>query len=40
VHPNGKNAVALMVDDLDMANDTLTLKGFRLLNEDDLSEEE
>lgn len=40
VHPNGKNAVALMVDDLDMANDTLTLKGFKLLKEDDLAEDE
>lgn len=40
VHPNGRNAVALMVDDLDMANDTLELKGFKLLNEDDLAVED
>jgi hypothetical protein len=36
VHPGGNNAVALMVDDLDMANDTLDRMGFTLLKEDDL----
>ncbi|MEE2642723.1 MAG: acetolactate synthase [Planctomycetota bacterium] len=36
VHPGGNQAVAFMVDDLDMANDTLDRMGFSLLNEDDL----
>lgn len=36
VHPDGNDVVALMVDDLDMANDTLERMGFELINEDDL----
>lgn len=33
---SGKNSVALMVDDLDMANDTLERMGFTLIKESDL----
>ncbi|MDG2467726.1 MAG: acetolactate synthase [Pirellulaceae bacterium] len=39
-HPHGSNAVALMVDDLDMAHDTLNRKGFVFLNEDDLASDD
>lgn len=38
--PNGRPAVALMVDNIDMALDTLSSKGFNSLNEDDLKEYE
>jgi hypothetical protein len=34
--PHDKPAVALMVDNIEMALDTLAQKGFRALNEDDL----
>lgn len=34
---NRSNAVAMMVDDLDMASDTLERMGFQLLHEDDLA---
>lgn len=36
MHPADRNAVALMVDDLDMANDTLERGGFTLIKEADL----
>ena len=36
LHPADRNAVALMVDDLDMANDTLERMGFTLIRESDL----
>jgi hypothetical protein len=39
VRPRGKPAVALMVDDTDMAMETLTNRGFSLITEGDLSEE-
>jgi len=34
--PHGRPAVALMVDNIDLAIETLTNKGFRMLTEDDL----
>jgi len=34
--PNGKPSVALMVDNIDMALETLASKGFHAINEDDL----
>ena len=40
IHPDGNNAVAMMVDDLDMANDTLDRMGFTLLKESDLEGED
>jgi hypothetical protein len=36
--PRGGPAVALMVDNIEMALDTLNTKGFRAINEDDLKE--
>ena len=36
VRPHGKPAVALMVDNLDMAMDTLNSKGFTMISEADL----
>ena len=36
--PRGGPAVALMVDNIEMAIDTLNTKGFRAINEDDLKE--
>lgn len=36
--PRGGPAVALMVDNIEMAVDTLNSKGFRAINEDDLKE--
>lgn len=38
VRPNGRPAVALMVDNLDMAMDTLTSKGFTMITEADLQD--
>ena len=40
IRPHGKPAVALMVDNIDMAMDTLDNKGFIMISEGDLSEEE
>ena len=36
VRPHGRPAVALMVDNIDLAIETLANKGFRMLKEDDL----
>jgi len=36
VRPNGRPAVALMVDNNEMAMETLASKGFTMINEDDL----
>jgi hypothetical protein len=36
--PHGRPAVALMVDNIEIALDTLTAKGFSPINEDDLKE--
>ena len=36
--PHGRPAVALMVDNIEIALDTLTSKGFSPINEDDLKE--
>lgn len=38
VRPTGRPAVAVMVDNIEMAVDTLTSKGFRTINEDELKE--
>jgi hypothetical protein len=38
VHPNGRPAVAVMVDNIEMALDTLNNQGFRLINEDELKQ--
>ena len=38
VRPHGQPAVALMVDNIELALDTLNDKGFRMLTEDDLAE--
>jgi hypothetical protein len=40
VRPRGRPAVALMVDNIDVALDTLDNKGFVTLTEDDLLEDE
>lgn len=40
VRPHGKPAVALMVDNTDMALDTLNAKGFRMITEADLTVED
>ncbi|MBN2022285.1 MAG: acetolactate synthase [Pirellulales bacterium] len=40
VRPRGKAAVALMVDAIEMAQETLAGKGFRMVTEGDLTEEE
>ena len=40
IRPHGKAAVALMVDELEMAQDILARRGFRLLTEADLRQEE
>jgi hypothetical protein len=37
VSPRGKAAVALMVDNLDMARETLAAKGFTMITENDLT---
>lgn len=36
VRPTGRPAVAVMVDNIEMALDTLTSQGFKLINEDEL----
>lgn len=38
VRPRGRPAVALMVDNIDMGQETLAAKGFRMITEDDLTE--
>ena len=40
VRPHGRPAVALMVDNIDLAIETLVSKGFRMVTEDDLIESE
>ncbi len=40
VRPRGRAAVALMVDNIDLAQDTLASKGFVMVTEDDLQQEE
>ncbi len=40
VHPNNRPAVAIMVDNIEMAMDTLASKNFRMLSEADLSAED
>lgn len=37
LHPHGRPAVALMVDSLESAMETLNAKGFRMFNEEDLA---
>jgi hypothetical protein len=39
VRPRGKPAVALMVDNIEMGQDTLANKGFAMITENDLMEE-
>jgi hypothetical protein len=39
VRPRGKPAVALMVDNIEMAQETLANKGFAMITENDLMEE-
>lgn len=39
VRPHGKAAVAIMVENIDLAMETLNAKGFRILNEGDLQDE-
>jgi hypothetical protein len=39
VRPRGKAAVALMVDNLEMGQETLAAKGFAMITENDLMEE-
>ena len=38
VRPTGRPAVAVMVDNIEMALDTLASEGFRLINEDELKQ--
>lgn len=38
VRPTGQPAVAVMVDNIEMALDTLTNEGFRMINEDELKD--
>lgn len=38
VRPTGRPAVAVMVDNIEMALDTLNSQGFRLINEDELKQ--
>jgi hypothetical protein len=40
VRPRGRPAVALMVDNIDMGMDTLAAKGFSMITEADLTEDE
>ncbi len=40
VRPHGRAAVALMVDNIDMGQETLAAKGFTMITEADLSSEE
>ena len=39
VRPHGRPAVALMVDNIDMAQETLAARGFTMVTEGDLQEE-
>jgi hypothetical protein len=38
IRPSGRPAVALMVDNIEIAIDTLRAKGFHAINEDELKE--
>jgi hypothetical protein len=38
IHPRGRAAVALMVDNIEMGQETLSSKGFRMITENDLLE--
>ena len=40
IRPHGRPAVALMVDNIELAMETLGAKGFRMVTEDDLSDVE
>ncbi len=40
VRPRGRPAVALMVDNIDIGMDTLAAKGFSMITEADLTEDE
>ena len=40
IRPHGRPAVALMVDNLEMAQETLKAKGFTMITERDLVDEE
>ena len=40
IRPHGRPAVALMVDNLEMAQDTLKAKGFTMISERDLVDDE
>jgi hypothetical protein len=40
VRPRGRAAVALMVDNIEIAQETLAAKGFSMITEADLQEEE
>jgi hypothetical protein len=40
IRPHGRPAVALMVDNLEMAQETLRSKGFTMITERDLADEE
>jgi hypothetical protein len=37
--PNGRPSVALMVDDIDAAVETLTTQGFTMISEEDLRQD-
>ncbi len=40
VRPHGRPAVALMVDNIEMAMETLAQKGFSMISEADLTQDE
>ena len=40
IRPHGRPAVALMVDNIDMAQETLKAKGFTMITERDLVDDE
>jgi hypothetical protein len=40
VRPHGRPAVALMVDNIEMGQDTLSMKGFTMISEADLTQDE
>jgi hypothetical protein len=40
IRPHGRPAVALMVDNIEMGQDTLNAKGFQMITEDDLTDAE
>jgi hypothetical protein len=40
VQPRGRSAVALMVDNIEMGQETLAVKGFTMITENDLMEED